>query len=205
VREEEKGEETLGDRIAAGLAVAAFLFLCGVVYAGLTLPERPREGMYLLEIEARAHGDVVLAEGRSNLPDGSRLLVYVDRLYRVQGSDIWSSARVGSAEAVVRNQRWQAEIPVDDGPWVDEVSRQVKERALDPIETVHSELRASVVFSPHIQQTEGVEASLGPNFEKLSDSEQAVNVGDFWILSDTDMVRMPLHKDLEARLLPEGA
>lgn len=195
----------LGDRIAAGLAVAAFLFLCGVVYVGLHMPERPNETTYLLEIDATVDGDIVRAQGRSNLPDGSRLLVYVDRLYRVQGSDIWSTARVGSGEAVVRNRRWETEVRIDDTSWVEEVSRLVQERALDPVETVHTSLRASVVFSPHTQQSEGIQTSLGPNFERLADSEQAVNVGDFWILSDTDTVEMPLDRDLESRLFPQGA
>lgn len=195
----------MGDRIAAALSAAAFLFLCGVVYAGLTLPARPAEETYVLRMDAAVEGGVVRAQGRSNLPDGSRLLVYVDRLYRAQGSDTWSSARVGSAEAVVQSGRWQAEIPVDDASWVDEVSRRVSARALDPIEAVHSNLRASVVFSPHVRQPDGVVQSLGPNFERLSDSEQAVNVGDFWILTDVATVEMPLHKDLESKLRPQGA
>jgi len=191
----------LADRIAAGLTVAAFLFLCGVVYAGLTLPERPGETAYVLTIDAKARGSVIKAEGRSNLPDGARLMVYVDRLYRVRGSDIWSSARVGRGEAVVRNRRWEAEIPVDDAAWVEEVRRQVQERAIDPVETIHPAVRASVVFSPHVPQTEGVQARLGPNFEKLSDSERAVNVGDSWILSDFANVEMPIDRHLEQRLL----
>jgi len=77
----------------------------------------------------------------------------------------------------------------------------VQERAIDPVETIHPAVRASVVFSPHVPQTEGVQARLGPNFEKLSDSERAVNVGDSWILSDFANVEMPIDRHLEQRLL----
>lgn len=196
--------EKLGDRIAAGLAVAAFLFLVGVVYAGLTMPTRPKDTSYILEIDARAEGEVVKVQGKTTLPDGARLEVYVDRLYRVKGSDVWSAARVGSAQAIVSNQRWEAEIPVDDGHWVEEVGRRIRERALDPVEAIHSSLRASVVFSPHLPQAHGVQTSLGHNFERLSDSEQAVNVDGFWILSASDTVEMPMDRELEAKLLPAG-
>ena len=77
-----------GDRIAAGLAVAAFLFLAGVVYVGLTMPARPQEETYVLEIDARAHGETVVARGKTTLPDGSRLEVYVDRLYRGEAAGL---------------------------------------------------------------------------------------------------------------------
>lgn len=193
-----------GDRIAAGLALAAFLFLAGVVYVGLTMPARPQEETYVLEIDARAHGETVVARGKTTLPDGSRLEVYVDRLYRVRGSDIWSTARVGGTQVVVSDQSWEAVIPVDDSAWVEDVARQVSERALDPIETVLPVLRASVVFSPVVPQAQTVQARLGPNFERLSDSEQAVNVGGIWILSHSDTVEMPMDRELEKRLVPTG-
>lgn len=195
----------MGDRIAAGLALAAFLFLAGAVYVGLTMPTRPREDTFVLEIEAKSQGDVVVAGGKTTLPEGSRLEVYVDRLYRVKGSDIWSTARVGSTEVVVSGQSWQASVPIDDTTWVEDVRRQVSERALDPIETILPTLRASVVFSPLVPQVQVVQTRLGPNFERLSDSEQAVNVGGVWILSHSDTVEMPIDRDLESKLLASGS
>lgn len=195
----------LGDRIAAGLALAAFLFLAGVVYVGLTMPARPQEETYILQIDAKADGEAVVAQGTTTLPDGSRLEVFVDRLYRLRGSDIWSAARVGGVQVIVRDQAWQATIPIDDSAWVEEVSRQVSERALDPVETVLPVLRASVVFSPVVPQAQAVQARLGPNFERLSDSEQAVNVGGIWILSHSDTVELPMDRELEKRLVPAGA
>lgn len=169
------------------------------------MPTRPDEETFILEIDAKAQGEAVEAKGKTTLPDGARLEVYVDRLYRIKGSDIWSTARVGSAQVVVADQSWEAIIPIDDSTWVQDVAQQVSERVLDPIETILPTLRASVVFSPIVPQVQVVQAQLGPNFERLSDSEQAVNVGGIWILSHSDTVEIPIDRELEEKLLPSGA
>lgn len=191
----------MSDKIAAALSIAAVLFLAGVIYVGATMPTRPQAMAYTLDIEARAAGDVVHASGETNLPDGALLHVVIDRLYRVAGQDLWSAARVGEARVPVVDKAWRAEIPIDDTQWVEELHGRLISREIDPVEAVHPSLRATVLFSPMIEQPESVQKSMGANFERLSISEQAEQEGDLWVLRRQRDFESPLRADLESRLM----
>lgn len=195
----------MSDKIAAGLAIAALLFLIGVIYVGATMPEKPRSQVYTLEIDAtRAVGDVVMVDGSSNLPDGARLEVVIDRLYRLQGSELWAAARVGAGEAEVNEGKWRAEIPIDDHRWVEELHGRLSAREVDPIEAVHPSLRATVLFTPLSGQPKHVESALGTNFERLSRSELATEEGDLWVLRRQKDFEMPLSAELQSKLMSEA-
>lgn len=193
------------DRLAAGLAVAALLFLVGAVYAGLTLPQRPKPTDYNLQINARMAGDdEVVAEGTTNLPDGARLMVTVERLYRLRGSGTWHSARTGETTVEVNEGRWEARVKVDDDSWVDELVEKVNRGEVDPIEVVRSGLRATVIFAPTVPQVGFVWESMGAGFEGLAKSESAWQTGNQWMIRREAMVEQPLAREHLERLVREG-
>lgn len=194
-----------GDRLAAALSVAAALFLIGVMYAGLTLPQRPKPTDYSLTIRAESRGDEVIAQGTTNLPDGARLAVVVDRLYRIKGNGTWHTARVGEKVVEVEGGAWRAVIPIDDETWVHRVAQRVNARELDPVEAVQSKLRATVVFSPMVPQVGLVWDSMGGGFEGLSKSEAAFRAGGQWLIRRHTTFERPLRRDLEQRLLARGS
>lgn len=192
---------SLSNRIAAALSIGAALFLIGVVYAGLSIPQRPKPTEYMLDINAAVEEDRVLAEGTTNLPDGARLSVVVDRLYRLRGSGTWQSARTGETQTEVKKGRWEARVPIDDGQWVQDVAERVNSREIDPVEAVRSTLRATVVFTPMVPQVGLVWESMGGGFEGLSKSEYAHQSGGQWVMKREALVERPLQMDLEQRLL----
>ncbi len=192
---------SLSDRLATILSIAATLFLIGVVYMGISLPQRPAPTEYTLDISARAAGESIVAEGRTNLPDGARLSVIVDRLYRLKGSGTWQSARVGESRTEVKGGRWEASVPVDDDEWVREVAERVNTREIDPVESVRSSLRATVLFTPTVPQVGLVWESMGGGFEGLAKSESARQSGGQWMMQRETLVEQPLPLDLEQRLL----
>lgn len=195
----------MGDRIALVLTVLAFLFLAGTAYVGSTMPERPSRTEYTLEASAESTETGVVVRGTTNLPDGARLDVVVDRLYRIDGKATWSAARVGEAVAVVSGGKWEATVPVEESEWVDELAGDLLARRVDPVAEVQPTLRTTVVFSPFTAQPLSIYEAVGPNFEGLADSDAALATGEFWLLRRRDEVERPLRIDLERKLLPAGA
>ncbi len=191
----------MGERISLALAGLALIFLVGVVYAGLTMPERPPNLEYTLSVETSVNGNAVDASGTTNLPSGARLSIVVDRLYRLKGTGTWRAARVGEEIAVVQDGRWQATIPVTDGSWVDEITGRVNRKEIDPVEAVQSALRTTVVFSPLMEQDPSVRKALGPDGAGLAASNAAMQVGTYWIIRSQTTAEMPLHLEHERALL----
>lgn len=193
----------MSDRLALGLAALAFVFLVGVVYAGATMPQRPKQMEYTIEVETTATDGAVVAKGATNLPTGSRLAIVVDRLYRLKGTGTWRAARVGEGAAVVENGRWATTIPVTDGAWVEEVASRMNRREIDPVEAVQSSLRTTVVFSPLMEQEPGVRRAVGPDGAGLSESSAAMQVGTYWVIRSETTAEMPLHLEHEKALLAQ--
>lgn len=194
----------MGDRLALVLAALALVLLGGVVYTGMASPERPVKEEYSLSIEAEASGEEVRARGRTNLPDGARLYVYADRLYRLQDSDIWNAARIGESEAVVSGGRWEATVPASDEAWVRAVSRRVDENRFSPVRAIQSKVRVTALFAPLVAQPEPIQEKMGPNFEGLSGSDQAIRQAEQWVLRSFVTVEIPLRRELEAQLMAVG-
>jgi len=191
----------VGDRISLILAGLALVFLIGVAYAGKTMPQRPPRSEYTLSVESVAKDGAVEARGTTNLPDGARLAVIVDRLYRLKGTHLWRAARVGEGVAVVEGGRWSITIPVSDEEWVREVQDRVNRKEIDPVAAVQGSLRTTVVFSPLIEQDPSVRSALGPDGAGLAASNAATRVGSYWIIRGDATAEMPLHLEYERALL----
>lgn len=194
----------MGDRLALVLAALALVLLGGVAYTGLAAPERPAMEEYTLTIEAEATEEGVRARGATRLPDGARLYVYVDRLYRLEDSDIWRAARIGEAVAQVRSGRWEASISTSDEAWVRAVAQRVDERRYHPVRAVQQKVRVTALFAPLVPQAEEIRTEMGPNFEGLAGSDQAIRQAEQWVLRALTMVEKPIRRELEAQLLGAG-
>ncbi len=191
----------MGDRLALVLAAFALVLLGGVAYTGLAAPERPAMEEYTLAIKAEATREGVRAEGATNLPDGARLYVYVDRLYRLEDSDIWRAARIGEEVVEVRSGRWEAAVPTSDEAWVRAVAQRVDEKRYHPVRAVQDRVRVTALFAPLVPQPDEVREEMGPNFEGLSASDQAIRQAEQWVLRALASVEKPLRRELEAQLL----
>lgn len=195
----------MSDRLALWLAGAALLFLVGATYAGLNLPQEPRSREFALDMRPKVEGNVVRVEGTTNLPKDARLVVYVDRLYRLRGASIWSAARIGHEELLVDGEKWSVDIVVDDAQWVQEVRKRVDDGEIDPVEAVHDALRVSVYFSPLIPQDPKIHRELGPNFERLFASDQALQAGAHWQLGQQRRVPFSIKPMLKRMLTAQAS
>ena len=191
--------ERLGDRFALALAALALIFLAGAVYAGTKM--RPARTEYTLTVDTSVSDGVVEAQGTTNLPSGARLIVVVDRLYRLKGSGTWQAARVGEGAAVVEDGRWSATIPVADDTWVEEVAERMNRREIQPIEAIQPRLRTTVIFSPLLEQEPSVRRALGPDGAGLAASDAAMQVGSHWVIRSETTADWPLHLEFERALL----
>ena len=159
-------------RILASLPI--FAMVTGSVEAGAAKE-------YTLTASAEKKEEQIIVSGKTNLPNGCVLEVFIERPHWERGDDTNYAGLMAFGEATVENGRYEVSLTPDDKGWYDNAITLIEIGLWTDFERVSDDVKISVIFTPKRNQPDSVYAIVGNNAENLM-GEQVEVSGYFRVL-----------------------
>ena len=162
-------------------AVAIVLLLALIICAFAGCVEAGAAKEYTLTALAEKREEQIIVSGKTNLPDGCVLGVFIERPHWERGDDTNYTGLMAFGVATVENGRYDVSLTPDDKGWYDNAITLIELGLWTDFERVSDDVTISVIFTPKRDQSESVYAIMGKNAENLM-GEQVEVSGHFGVL-----------------------
>ncbi|MCH7619915.1 MAG: hypothetical protein IH880_09155 [Candidatus Marinimicrobia bacterium] len=150
---------------------------------------------YTIALETSIRGRTLTISVNTNLPDGTKLLIGVKRIYWEKGDDERYAGEIFSEDIVVENGKIKVITKVDDRKWKDEYrTKQIQFAKLNlfpGINRISPKIKVSAMFSPYRNKGNKVLDILGKEGEFMSGKNIRNNLG-FNILEATKEIKISI-------------
>ncbi len=144
---------------------------------------------YNLNVVAEKREEKIVVSGKTNLPDGCVLGVFIERPHWERGDETTYTGHMGFGEATVENGSYEVSLTPDDEGWYDNAIMLIELGLWTDFERISDDVKISVIFTPKRDQPESVYAIVGNNAENLTGEEVEVS-GHFKVLKAETTLNM---------------
>ena len=136
---------------------------------------------YTLTTLAEKREEQIIVSGKTNLPDGCVLGVFIERPHWERGDETNYAGLMAFGVATVENGRYEVSLTPDDRRWYDNAITLIELGLWTDFERTSDNVTISVIFTPKRDQPDSVYAIVGNNAENLM-GEQVEVSGYFRVL-----------------------
>ncbi|MDD3421813.1 MAG: hypothetical protein PHS47_05910 [Methanocellales archaeon] len=136
---------------------------------------------YTLTASAEKKEERIIVSGKTNLPDGCVLGVFIERSHWEREDDTTYTGHMAFGEATVEKGSYEVSLTPDDVGWYDNAIMLIELGLWTDFERISDDVIISVIFTPKRDQPDSVYAILGNNAENLT-GEQVELSGHFNVL-----------------------
>ncbi|MDD2666067.1 MAG: hypothetical protein PHD13_00970 [Methanocellales archaeon] len=149
------------------IVIVLVLGMLTVTFSGCVAGEAMVDGHTLTASAEKKEGQITVS-GKTNLPDGCVLGVFIERPHWQRGDDTTYTGHMAFGEATVEKGSYEVSLTPDDVGWYDNAIMLIELGLWTDFERISDDLAISVIFTPKRDQPDSVYALLGNNAENMA-------------------------------------